>query len=341
MRYSRLALMLAAIMIFALVLAGCGPRPEQGELAAAATDDTLVVDVPALYIDYDEEGNASVSGAQLAVLGAALGSDLSALDRTPEDIQKLKDAGIQNVFLNITPAGLNVYANGQSLLSFAWTPETIANLGEVLAGMNNPALAQVQGLLPLLSNMSAGVVMRFPTDGEETPLVADAPDAAQLMRDAQAAAPAALTAVLPPEMQGMAGLLGGLLAGLPPLGITFDANGVGTLSGLAPFIASQIPAGAIALPADLLASLQEMGIQSLNIKNSPDGLLISVNGNELPTLRWNRGEMRNLGEVGVDAGLLKVLAGLDDGLLGTLKQVSEAAPILQTAKLDVTLNLPQ
>lgn len=340
MRYSRLTLLLAAILIFTLVLAGCGPRPGQGELAASATDDTLVVDVPALYIDYDEQGKASVSGAQLAVLGAALGSDLSALDRTPEDIQKLADAGIQNIFANVTPAGVNVYANGQSLLSFAWSPETIANLGEVLAGMNNPALAQVQDLLPLLSNTSAGIVMRFP-GGEEAPLVADAPDAAQLLKDAQAAAPAALTAVLPPEMQGMAPLLGGLLAGLPPLGITFDANGVGTLSGLAPFIASQIPAGAIALPADQLASLQEMGIQSLNIKNSPDGLAITVNGKELPTLLWNRGEMANLGALGVDAGVLKVLAGLDDGLLDTLKQVSDAAPILQTAKLDVTINLPQ
>jgi hypothetical protein len=333
-------LVLAAIMIFTLVLAGCGPRPGQGELAASATDDTLVVDVPALYIDYDDQGQASVSGAQLALLGTALGTDLSSLDRTPEDIQKLKDAGIQNIFANITPAGVNVYANGQSLLSLAWTPETIANLGTVLAGMDNPALAQVQDLLPLLSNMSAGIVMRFPSDGEEAPLVGDAPDAAQLLKEAQAAAPVALGAVLPDEMKGMAPLLGGLLAGLPPLTIDFDANGVGTLSGLAPFIASQIPAGAISLPADQLESLKGMGIQSLNIKNSPDGLAIAINGNELPTLLWNRGEMQNLGTLGVDAGVLAVLAGLDEGLLGTLKQVSEAAPILQTAKLDVTINLP-
>jgi hypothetical protein len=152
--------------------------------------------------------------------------------------------------------------------------------------------------------------------------------------------PAALQAVLPPEMQGLAGLLGGLLAGLPPLTITFDANGAGTLTGLAPFIASQIPAGAIALPADTLAQLQDLGITQLQIKNSPGGLDIALNGEALPSLRWDRNEMRTMREVGVAGGGLKVLANLDEGTLETLETVFNAMPILQAAKLDVTINIP-
>jgi hypothetical protein len=342
MQHRRLALLLTALLIFTLVLSACGPRPQQGELAQNATSDQLVVDLPAVYIDYDEQGQASISGAALASLGALLGQDLSVLDRTAEDMQRLADAGVQQMFVNLTPSGLGVFANGRPLLSLAWTPETLANLGDLLGSMPDPTMQQVQGLVPLLSNMSLGIVMRFPgAEGEQTPLVSDeVVDAETIMAEAARNAPAALQSVLPENMQGMAGLLGGLLAGLPPLTITFDASGAGTLSGLAPFIASQIPPGAIALPPDTLAQLQELGIQSLQIRNSAEGLDITVNGEALPRLLWNRGEMQNLQELGINSGALQVLANLDEGTMGTLETVANAAPILQAAKLDVTINLP-
>ena len=342
MQHRRLALLLSALLILSLVLSACGPRPQQGELAQNPTSDQLLVDLPAGGIDYDEQGQATISGAALSALGALLGQDLSSLDRTPEDMQRLADAGIQHMFVNLTPSGLGVFANGKPMLSLAWTPETLANLGTLLGSMPDPTMQQVQGLVPLLSNMSLGVVMRFPgAEGEAVPLMSDEEvDARAIIADATRNAPAALQAVLPENLQGMAGLLGGLLAGLPPLTITFDANGVGTLTGLAPFIASQIPAGAIALPADTLAQLQDLGIQSLNIKNSADGLNITVNGNELPMLMWNQGEMQNLAGLGIESGALQVLGNLDEGTMDTLGTVANAAPILQAAKLDVTINLP-
>jgi hypothetical protein len=341
MQHRRLALLLTALLIFTLVLSACGPRPQQGELAQSATDNTLVVDLPAVYIDYDESGEATISGASVAALGALLGQDLSTLNRTPEDIQRLTDAGVQNMFINLTPSGLNMYANGNPMLSLAWTPETLANLGNVLGAMPDPTMQQAQGLVPLLANMSLGIVMQFPHEGEALPLVADVEaDPQGIMAEATRAVPTALQAVLPPEMQGLAGLLGGLLAGLPPLTITFDASGAGTLTGLAPFIASQIPAGAIALPADTLAQLQDLGITQLQIKNSPEGLDIALNGEALPSLRWDRNEMATMREIGVAGGGLKVLANLDEGTLETLQTVFDAMPILQAAKLDVTINIP-
>ena len=146
MQHRRLALLLTALLVLSLVLSACGPRPQQGELAQNATgDQPLVVDVPAVYIDYNEQGQATISGAALATLGALLGQDLSVLDRTPEDMQRLADAGIQQMFVNLTPAGLGVYANGKPLLSLAWTPETLANLGELLGSMPDPTMQQIQG----------------------------------------------------------------------------------------------------------------------------------------------------------------------------------------------------
>jgi hypothetical protein len=229
------------------------------------------------------------------------------------------------------------------MLSLAWTPETLANMSELLGSMDDPSLAQAKDLIPLLANMSVGIVMRFPTaeGAEEAPLVADVqPDSKAILAEATKNAPAALQALLPDNMKGMAGLLGGLLAGLPPLTVTFDANGAGTLQGLSPFILAQIPAGAIQLPPDTLAQLQGMGIQKLQIKNSPDGITFTINDKALPTVEWSRGEFKTLADAGVGAGLLKVLANLDDGTLETLQTAVNAAPVLQAAKLDVTVVLP-
>ncbi len=341
MQHRRLALLLTALLIFTLVLSACGPRPQQGELAQSATDDTLVVDLPAVYIDYDEQGQASISGAAIAQLGALLGQDLSSLDRTPEAIKALTDAGIQHMFINLTPSGVSMYANGNPMLSLAWTPETLANLGTILGALPDPTMKQVQGLLPVLANMSLGIVMRFPHEGDTLPLVAEVqPDPKGILAEATKAAPAALQEVLPDNMKGMGGLLGGLLAGLPPLTVAFDANGAGTLTGLAPFILSQIPQGAIALPADQLKQLQDLGITKLQIKNSPQGLDIAINDKALPSLQWDRNEMKTMNEIGVDAGGLQVLANLDAGTLDTLKTVFKLMPVLQAAKLDVTVTLP-
>ena len=135
-----------------------------------------------------------------------------------------------------------------------------------------------------------------------------------------------------------------MLGALPPLTLQYAADGTFQLQGLAPFIAAQIPPGALdglKLKPDQLAGFKENGIQSLNIKTTPDGLNLAVNGKALPTLTWGNGEMVNLVELGVESGVLENLAGLDESTLGTLQQLGKFAPILQSAKLDVTLNFPQ
>ncbi len=126
MQHRRLALLLTALLILSLVLSACGPRPQQGELAKSSTSDTLVVDLPAINIDYGADGKATLSGVPLSVLGTALGQDLSSLDRSPEAIKKLTDAGIQNAFVNLTPSGLNVYANAAVDAGNARQPERVA-----------------------------------------------------------------------------------------------------------------------------------------------------------------------------------------------------------------------
>jgi hypothetical protein len=134
-----------------------------------------------------------------------------------------------------------------------------------------------------------------------------------------------------------------LLGGLGPLTVRFDANGVATLEGLG-MLAGFLPADALAglnLQPDQLAQAKELGIQSLNVKTQPQGLAITLNGNALPLIRWDSGQMQNLVKLGLDGGALVALTGADAESLDALRQLGTFAPILETTPLDITVVLPE
>lgn len=332
MQNRRLAIMLSTLLILSIVLSGCMARPGQGKLAAAAAADSVVVDIPAIAITYDEQGQASLKGLDLATLGV----DLGALARTPEQMAAVQAAGIESAFVNLTPEGVNLYANGIPMLTMDWNATSIQSLGAVLgiAGVDNAdTLVKV---LPLLSNMSLGVAMTFPGAGDNPTLVGPAPDKAAL-----AAANQSAVAQILGEL-GVPPFAAGLLGGLGPLTIRFDANGVATLEGLG-MLAGFLPADALTalnLKPDQLAQVKELGLQSLNVKTQPQGLAITLNGNALPMIRWDSGQMQNLVKLGLDGGALTALTGADPESLDALRQLGKFAPLLETTPLDITVVFP-
>jgi len=332
MQNRRLAIMLSTLLILSIVLSGCMARPGQGKLAAAAAADSVVVDIPAIAITYDEQGQASLKGLDLATLGV----DLGALARTPEQMAAVQAAGIESAFVNLTPEGVNLYANGSPMLTMDWNATSIQSLGAVLgiAGVDNAdTLVKV---LPLLSNMSLGVAMTFPGAGDNPTLVGPAPDKVAL-----AAANQAAVAQILGEL-GVPPFAAGLLGGLGPLTIRFDANGVARLEGLG-MLAGFLPADALAalnLKPDQLAQVKELGLQSLNVKTQPQGLAITLNGNALPMIRWDSGQMQNLVKLGLDGGALTALTGADPESLDALRQLGKFAPLLETTPLDITVVFP-
>lgn len=333
MRNRRLALLLSMLLILSVSLAGCMPRPGQGELAASAAADSVVVDIPAIAITYDDQGQASLKGLDLS----ALGVDLGALARTPEQMALVQAAGIESALVNLTPDGVNLYANGSPMLTMDWDADSIQSLGAVLgiAGIDNAdTLVKV---LPLLSNMSLGVAMTFPGAGDSPTLIGKAPDAAALLAANQTAAAQALGELgVPPFATGLLGSLG-------PLTIRYDASGTATLEGLG-MLAGFLPADALSglnLPADQLAQVKDLGIQTLNVVTQPEGLAITLNGNALPLIRWDSGQMQNLVELGLDGGALTALTGADAESLDALHQLGKYAPILQTTPLNITVVFPE
>ncbi len=333
MQNRRLALLLSMLLILSTVLAGCMPRPGQGDLAASSAADTVVVDIPAIALAYDEQGQVSLKGLDLS----ALGVDLGALARTPEQISAVSAAGIESAFVDLSPDGVSLYADGLPMLTLDWDANTIQSLGAVLgiAGIDNAdTLAKV---LPLLSNMSLGVAMTFPGAGSNPTLVGPAPDTAALQAAAQAGAAAVLGELgIPPFATGLLGALG-------PLTVRYDAAGTATLDGLG-MIAGFLPPDALAglnLDAEQLGQIEELGIQTINVQTSPQGLAVTLNGNALPLIRWDGGQMNNLVTLGLDGGALTAMTGADAESLDALRQIGQFAPLLQTTPLNISVVFPE
>lgn len=87
---------------------------------------------------------------------------------------------------------------------------------------------------------------------------------------------------------------------LPALTIDFDADGNASLGGapLASF-SGVLPAGLADLQIDkaTIDQLTAANIQHIQVTTVPSGLLILVNGEPIPSMRWNDEQLANLGEV--------------------------------------------
>jgi hypothetical protein len=156
----RLTLWAALLIIAALVLSGCAPRTGAGSSAAMAMDDELVIDLPAIVIDFDTNGHASIGGIPAAEMGAMAGADLSTLALSPDWVSYFSMTNIQHLQVNNAAEGLGVLVNGQPVPSLEWDENSLVATAGALEslGIAVPVLDKV---LPLVQQLGIGVIMRF------------------------------------------------------------------------------------------------------------------------------------------------------------------------------------
>ena len=70
MHQKRITVWLSFVTIAMIVLAGCAPRAGGGETAKMATQHDLVIDLPAIVIDFNAQGEPSVGNVPVAQLAS-------------------------------------------------------------------------------------------------------------------------------------------------------------------------------------------------------------------------------------------------------------------------------
>ncbi len=326
----RLVILVGLLLIAGLVLAGCATRAGVGEAAAMAEPDEMVIDLPAIVIDFDSEGNASIGGVPVAELGQTMGADLSTLRMDPGWVRYFTETNIQHIQINNTPSGLQLLVNGQPIPSLKWDENRLVATADIMSrlGVVQPVVNKV---MPLVDNLGVGVILRFPVkagmavipfivEGDETA----AAEAARMREEFLAAVGA------PPTIQ---------------LPIFYNEDGsfsVGDLTDVEWQAVTGTPLTALRLQPQAIQAMSQLGIQSLGFRTDENGVHISINGQDLPYVSWAQGEALYLVDLIQQTGLLDAYLGgalpvATDMLVTTLEQL---LPVVQASKANLIVYFP-
>ena len=302
-RYSFSILALSLLLIF--VLSACGPRVSKASDGVAGTK----IDLPALVVEYDTSGEASLFGQPVSQLGETFGTDLSALSLGEETIQALMSNNIQHLQIDKRAGGLIIYANGVPLPLIVWDDDAVAALGEALPLLGAEGAADI---LPILTTLDIGLVLKFPVASGKSAIALAKPTNIQLDVPASKA----------------------ILDKARATGITVNASvvyapdGTFQITGLNPLMVGFIPTDALTMSPETVADMSSSGVESISVTTTGNGFLMAVNEQTLPYIQWS-----SLNDLTM---MLKVIGALQgEGPDGSM---SQAAAQLQGAGM--LLNLP-
>lgn len=320
---------LFALLGFLLIsLTACGQRIDGGT-TAATTAAPLVIDLPALYLDYDASGVAYIGTVKAADLGPALGVDLSRVNVAPELVGRLQAAKIQHIQLTNTPGGLQLFVNGRHVPSLVWDAAALQLTAETMAALG-PSAALLHPLIPLATDLGGGLVLRFPlaSDATAVPFIVT-PDATQL------------TAARQTQADYLA-----IIGTPPPLTITVDygLDGSWTVDGLTGeqwADAMPLPWTRLNLSPALVQGASAAGIATLRLTANQQGLFIELNRRPLPHISWAEGELENLLALVAESGLLADALGANPHTDTLLTTIQGLLPIVTATPVTLQVNFPR
>jgi len=322
------ALWMILLLATLATLAGCGARSGGGETATASTNRSLLLDLPALIIDYDAEGKPSLGSTALAELGNVLPNAVVSqltLDKTTVDT--FTAANLQHLQVSNTPSGLRVLANGQPLPTIVWDRTALDNLTALLGKASPGVVATLRDLLPIITDLGVGIVGRFPpSQGTATiPLVVQG--AASNAAAAQAA-----------EQSFVAS------AGSRPaiqIPVYYAVDGTWTVEGITDTewqALTGLPFGGLRLSPGLLQDIKAAGIKSATVRADAQGIHLALDGVDFPYLSWEGGGVRTAIDLAQQFGLLRDLP-LDPATLDNL--LATWLPAIQSSNVTIQVSFPQ
>lgn len=328
MRMNRRVLFVALFVLMMVLLAGCGPRLGAGDMVAAAGPSDVAVDLPAIYIDYDAAGNATVGGRPISDLGSTIGMDLSPLNLGQQVVGGLTAFNIQHIQVINTAHGLDLLVNGRKIPSLGWDAERLSGLSQLTNEMGLP-LGGLERILPLLGKMGFGAVLRFPIAEGGAPLPLVAADAEQIAADAKAARAEFLTSTqASPAIQ---------------FTVDYGTDGKFMVDGMGSAelgSALGIEFTDLDLGPETIQGAVAAGLKTLSVSTSEAGILLSVNGVALPTITWADGELENIWQLATDTGLLQLITGGNESIASMLPMVKQLLPTVEATKLNMVVNFP-
>ncbi len=229
----------------------------------------------------------------------------------PALIQQFQGANIQQLEVRIGYNGIHVYANGEDLPYVRWDESSVQTLQEILPQLPGvPNADTIASALPWLRTIGLGVLLEIPLSNGNGRL-----DIPRWRGETE------ITTATPAEPT-----LGPIVIG----SLAFDPQGQAIIEGvpvstLEQALGMSLP---LALDANMLALLQGLGAQQVQVKVQPNGIDLSLNDRPLPSIAWDEPRLNTL--------LANIPAFVaDPALVGTLNQ---AVPLLNGADVTVAVS---
>ena len=328
MSISSLRRVIAPCLISALLLlTGCAPRAVDGNLVDQVEDGDIVVDLPAVLIEYDTSGQPGIGGIPLSALNAVIPAQVTdLLTLQPNNVRQLMDNNVERVQLNSRPDGLRITMNGQEIPSVGWDRERLRNAATLAAAVN-PDLADLSETASTLAGIGVAATLQFPRAEGSAPIPA-AP-----VPEAGTSAGAAVQETF------IAGV------GQPPtinIPVFYDEAGGWMVAGLNQTewqALTGLPWESLKLPPHLIAGAKDSGIDTVALAANADGLFVTIDEMALPYLNWGDGKLRNTIDLAIAAGLIdtETLPVSPQMLAEILEQM---LPIVLTTNLTISVFFP-
>lgn len=329
--YIRRSLIFGFVFALSIAMIGCAPRATTGQATELAGAEKAVIDIPALVIEYDADGNPSMGGMPLATLAPALGMDAAMIDPLTlpaEQMTMLTDGNVQHVQIDNATDGVLLMVNGEPIPSLVWDDATMANAVEVLeaTGMGQSMLDSV---LPFVRTTGVGLIAHFPVADGNAPIeaVRIGPDTADALSTA-----------------AREDYLASVDDGVPQLhlGVDYNEDGSWNVGGMSTdewaSTIEGVPWDMLALSPELLASAKNAEIESAFVGTNVDGILFKINDKDMPYVSWKHGEVTHLLRIAAQLGLLD--DGLGENPEVVMDLIEQWLPAIQAADVKINVDFP-
>ena len=255
--------------------------------------------LPSLPLRLDSNGAASLYGLPVgAILPATQVQQFQA-----GDIQKLEARAGYN--------GLHVELNGDDLPYVAWDEASTAKVQEVIQGVPGvPNADTIASALPWLRKIGLGAILYIPPA-----------DGAAAISPERWSGEKTVTPETPEETT-----IGPMTLGL----ISFNEDGSGNIQNVPVSVLEEALGTAIPLKIDpsLMATLSQLGAETLSVATQPNGVDLSMNDQPLPGIAYDTSRLNAL--LKYSAGL-----GIDPATQATLDKV---VPLLPGAAVNAVVS---
>ena len=256
--------------MLSVMLVSIDNSPALAESAHRPLEDSPYLGLPDLTIEFNEEGKVKLFSIPLWWIP---GLDEVGLD--PETVARFTNSNVQHIHLDYHSSGMAMLANGLPILDFRYEDQDqlwslLNGLSVFMGEQGGTMLANAQRFLPIMETIGMEIIAKFPVT-EDVPTIPTSSDDSYTILS---------------KSTMVRFEYGARSAGVESFELNVAADGSLSSGNFAfNLLQALVPADVdLKLPLETVENVSEAGVKEVKVTNRHYGLVLELNGNDLPLL---------------------------------------------------------